>query len=126
MHELSKVEGQLMTLVLDRGDDVQSHFGFSLRGGVEHGVGHFVSSVDVGSIAESQGMKAGDQFLSVDRLPLASATHKEAVALISSRKKVFLYGFLFLYRETVQFFGISLLVLTMFITLSRPVLHSKC
>ena len=97
MHELSKVEGQLMTLVLDRGDDVQSHFGFSLRGGVEHGVGHFVSSVDVGSIAESQGMKAGDQFLSVDRLPLASATHKEAVALISSRKKVlfFLDSFLF-------------------------------
>ena len=33
-------------------------------------------------------MKAGDQFLSVERLPLASATHKEAVALISSRKKV--------------------------------------
>ena len=33
-------------------------------------------------------MKAGDQFLSVERLPLTSATHKEAVALISSRKKV--------------------------------------
>ena len=33
-------------------------------------------------------MKAGDQFLSVERLPLSSATHKEAVALISSRKKV--------------------------------------
>ena len=123
MHELSKVEGQLMTLVLDRGDDGQSHFGFSLRGGVEHGVGHFVSSVDVGSIAESQGMKAGDQFLSVDRLPLASATHKEAVALISSRKKVL---FIWIPFSTVQFFRISLLVLTMFITLSRPVLHSKC
>ena len=36
-------------------------------------------------------MKAGDQFLSVERLPLASATHKEAVALISSRKKVNIY-----------------------------------
>ena len=33
-------------------------------------------------------MKAGDQFLSVERLPLSSATHKEAVALISSRRKV--------------------------------------
>ena len=64
------------------------YFYSSLRGGVEHGVGHFVSSVDSGSVAESQGMKAGDQFLTVDRLPLISATHKEAVALISSRKKV--------------------------------------
>ena len=36
-------------------------------------------------------MKAGDQFLSVERLPLVSATHKEAVALISSRKKVNIY-----------------------------------
>ena len=104
MHELSKVEGQLMTLVLDRGDDVQSHFGFSLRGGVEHGVGHFVSSVDVGSIAESQGMKAGDQFLSVDRLPLASATHKEAVALISSRKKVFFIWIPFSIRKRQYIF----------------------
>ena len=87
MHELSKIEGQLLTLSLDRGD-LQANFGFSLRGGVEHGVGHFVSSVDSGSVAESQGMKAGDQFLTVERLPLASATHKEAVALISSRRKV--------------------------------------
>ena len=54
MHELSKVEGQLLTLSLDRGD-LQANFGFSLRGGVEHGVGHFVSSVDTGSVAESQG-----------------------------------------------------------------------
>ena len=37
-------------------------------------------------------MKAGDQFLSVERLPLSSATHKEAVALISSRKKVNKYS----------------------------------
>ena len=88
MHELSKIEGQLLTLSLDRGD-LQANFGFSLRGGVEHGVGHFVSSVDSGSVAESQGMKAGDQFLTVERLPLTSATHKEAVALISSRRKVY-------------------------------------
>ena len=54
MHELSKIEGQLLTLSLDRGD-LQANFGFSLRGGVEHGVGHFVSSVDSGSVAESQG-----------------------------------------------------------------------
>ena len=65
-------------------------FGFCLRGGVEHGVGHFVSSVDQGSIAESQGIKAGDQILSVEGLPLTTATHKEAVSFIASRNKVLL------------------------------------
>ena len=65
-------------------------FGFCLRGGVEHGVGHFVSSVDLGSIAESQGIKAGDQILSVEGLPLTTATHKEAVSFIASRNKVLL------------------------------------
>ena len=63
-------------------------FGFCLRGGVEHGVGHFVSSVDRGSLAETQGIKAGDQILSVEGLPLTTATHKEAVSFIASRNKV--------------------------------------
>ena len=63
-------------------------YGFCLRGGVEHGVGHFVSSVDQGSIAENQGVKAGDQILSVEGLPLTTATHKEAVSFIASRNKV--------------------------------------
>ena len=63
-------------------------YGFCLRGGVEHGVGHFVSSVDEGSIAEAQGIVAGDQIICVDGLPLMTATHKEAVAFISIRNKV--------------------------------------
>merc|ERR1712051_588389 len=63
-------------------------YGFCLRGGVEHGVGHFVSSVDEGSIAEAQGIVAGDQIICVDGLPLMTATHKEAVAFISIRNKL--------------------------------------
>ena len=55
---------------------------------MEHGVGHFVSSVDEGSIAEAQGIVAGDQIICVDGLPLRTATHKEAVAFISIRNKV--------------------------------------
>ena len=69
-------------------------FGFCLRGGVEHGVGHFVSSVDEGSIAEAQGIVAGDQIICVDGLPLMTATHKEAVAFISIRNKVSSLGIL--------------------------------
>ena len=68
-------------------------YGFCLRGGVEHGVGHFVSSVDEGSIAEAQGIVAGDQIICVDGLPLMTATHKEAVAFISIRNKVCLLEF---------------------------------
>jgi hypothetical protein len=76
----------IKTVLLNR--DQTGSLGFSLRGGVEHGVGHFVSSVDHGSHAELQGLEAGDQLIRVDRLPLATATHKEAVSLISSRWKV--------------------------------------
>ena len=79
----------MKTIMLHREFHSQG-FGFCLRGGVEHGVGHFVSSVDLGSIAESQGIKAGDQILSVEGLPLTTATHKEAVSFIASRNKVLL------------------------------------
>ena len=41
-----------------------------------------------GSIAEAQGIVAGDQIICVDGLPLMTATHKEAVAFISIRNKV--------------------------------------
>lgn len=75
-----------ITVHLER--DQLRGYGFSLRGGAEHGLGHFVSSVDQGSIADSQGIKAGDQFVRIDGLPLENATHNEAVAFISSRKKV--------------------------------------
>ena len=66
----------------------QQGFGFSLRGGVEHGIGHFISSVDTASIAEDVGLEAGDQIMSVDGMPLGTVTHKEAVAFISTRNRV--------------------------------------
>ena len=91
MHEQTK-EGTFVTqtVTLQR-EHHQQGFGFCLRGGVEHGVGHFVSSVDDGSIAEAQGIKAGDQILCVEGLPLTTATHKEAVSFIASRNKVSKY-----------------------------------
>ena len=68
-------------------------------------MGHFVSSVDLGSIAESQGIKAGDQILSVEGLPLTTATHKEAVSFIASRNKVLLIIELFrIYKLNMTIF----------------------
>lgn len=78
---------EIKSIVLQR-QHPQQGYGFCLRGGVEHGVGHFVSSVDEGSFAQAQGIEAGDQIICVDGLPLATATHKEAVAFIATRNKV--------------------------------------
>ena len=36
-------------------------YGFTIRGGIEHGLGHFVSAVERGSEAHLQGLRPGDQ-----------------------------------------------------------------
>jgi len=59
--------------------------GLTIRGGVEHGLGHFVSAVETGSEAERCGVLAGDEILRVDGMALRGATHREAVSLIASR-----------------------------------------
>ena len=56
-----------------------------MRGGIEHGLGHFVSSVEPGTEAHLQGLRPGDQLLKVDSMSLIGATHKEVVNLIMSR-----------------------------------------
>ena len=66
--------------------DETNGLGFTLRGGVEHGLGHFVSAVEQGSVACKQGLKPGDQIVSFAGLSLIGATHKEVVSLISSSK----------------------------------------
>ena len=65
-------------------------FGFSIRGGVEHKIGIYVSEVEVGSEAHLHGLQPGDQITKICGVPLASATHKEAVALILGRTRLVL------------------------------------
>jgi len=59
--------------------------GLTVRGGVEHGLGHYISAVEAGSEADRGGLRAGDEILRVDGMALRGATHREAVSLISSR-----------------------------------------
>ena len=89
--EAPTLEAQLAsttrTVTLQRSEAVIS-LGFSIRGGIEHGLGHFVSSVESESEASRKGLRAGDEVLAVCGLPIHGATHKEVVNFISSRWRV--------------------------------------
>ncbi|KAL2092626.1 hypothetical protein ACEWY4_012424 [Coilia grayii] len=63
--------------------------GFSIRGGSEHGVGIYVSLVEPGSFAEREGLRVGDQILTVNDMVFDRVTHGEAVkpALLQGQGK---------------------------------------
>ena len=54
-------------------------FGFSIRGGSEHGIGLYVSFVDENSISEKQGLLPGDHILLVNGTIFDGLTHGQAV-----------------------------------------------
>ena len=54
-------------------------FGFSIRGGSEHGVGLYISLVDKSSISEKQGLSPGDHVLFVNGAKFDGLTHTQAV-----------------------------------------------
>ena len=63
-------------------------YGFSIRGGVEHRLGIYVSEVETGSEAHLQGLQVGDQILKICGMAVQNATHKEVVSVILSRNKI--------------------------------------
>ncbi|KAK3594599.1 hypothetical protein CHS0354_000392 [Potamilus streckersoni] len=88
-------------LMLLKGEDerkvnVSVHDGQSLgliiRGGREFGLGIYVSGVDPLSVADSAGIKVGDQILDVNGQSFLDITHAEAVRIlkISSRMMIML------------------------------------
>ncbi|KAM9811055.1 whirlin-like [Neosynchiropus ocellatus] len=60
--------------------------GFSIRGGAEHGVGVYVSLVEPGSSAAREGLRVGDQILTVNDLDLDDVTHVQAVQMLKGFK----------------------------------------
>uniref|UniRef100_A0A3B4AQB9 PDZ domain-containing protein n=1 Tax=Periophthalmus magnuspinnatus TaxID=409849 RepID=A0A3B4AQB9_9GOBI len=58
---------------------ISSGLGFSIRGGAEHGVGIYVSLVEPGSFAEREGLRVGDQIVTVNDMMFDGVTHIEAV-----------------------------------------------
>ncbi|XP_059478587.1 whirlin isoform X3 [Neocloeon triangulifer] len=65
-------------------------FGFSIRGGREHGTGFFVSFVEANSEAFFQGLKIGDQIVRINGFSVEYAIHREVLQLIQSSTHLYL------------------------------------
>ena len=52
--------------------------GFSIRGGAEHGIGIYVSYVDISSVAERHGLRPGDHILGVNGVSFQRIPHDQA------------------------------------------------
>ena len=83
---MSAVKNHKITLIKPQ----STGYGFSIRGGIEHKIGIYVSEVEVGSEAHLGGLQPGDQITKICGVPVHAATHKEAVALILNRQKLVL------------------------------------
>eukprot|EP00112_Aurelia_sp_Birch-Aquarium-sp1_P009877 Seg214.2 transcript_id=Seg214.2/GoldUCD/mRNA.D3Y31 product=Whirlin protein_id=Seg214.2/GoldUCD/D3Y31 len=64
--------------------------GFNIRGGCEYGLGIYVSRVDRGSLAESCGIRVGDQVLDANGKSFENILHKDAVEVFKSNNNVIL------------------------------------
>ncbi|CAN8005189.1 unnamed protein product, partial [Ixodes hexagonus] len=56
--------------------------GLTIRGGLEYGLGVFVTGVDPGSAADLAGLQVGDQIVSVNGQELSMATHDDAADIL--------------------------------------------
>lgn len=63
--------------------DLSRGLGLSIRGGAEHGLGIYVSSVDENSVADRHGLLPGDQIVAVNGISFKHITNKEAVKVLS-------------------------------------------
>nr|NP_572290.2 uncharacterized protein Dmel_CG5921, isoform C [Drosophila melanogaster]AAN09159.2 uncharacterized protein Dmel_CG5921, isoform C [Drosophila melanogaster] len=70
------------------GPERGSTYGFTVRGGREHGTGFFVSHVEHGGEAHLKGLRIGDQILRINGFRLDDAVHKEFIQLVAGQDRV--------------------------------------
>ncbi|XP_017064095.1 cell wall protein AWA1 isoform X2 [Drosophila eugracilis] len=70
------------------GPERGSTYGFTVRGGREHGTGFFVSHVEHGGEAQLKGLRIGDQILRINGFRLDDAVHKEFIQLVAGQDRV--------------------------------------
>ena len=58
--------------------------GFSIRGGIEHNLGIYLSHVDSLSLAEKAGLTVGDQIVNVNGIDFRRVSHSSAVLVLKS------------------------------------------
>ncbi|CAH2091923.1 unnamed protein product [Euphydryas editha] len=82
------VERRVRVVRLLRPRKAAPAFGFSLRGGREYATGFFISKVELNSEAHLQGLKVGDQVISVNGYRVDDAVHAELVHYITSQSRL--------------------------------------
>nr|XP_029731010.1 whirlin isoform X7 [Aedes albopictus] len=71
-------------LVIEPGQSL----GLMIRGGVEYGLGIFITGVDKDSVADRAGLMVGDQILEVNNQSFMDVTHDEAVSQFKFHKRM--------------------------------------
>uniref|UniRef100_A0A3Q3IVC7 PDZ domain-containing protein n=1 Tax=Monopterus albus TaxID=43700 RepID=A0A3Q3IVC7_MONAL len=71
--------GRHLLYLPEQPNAIYEGLGFSIRGGSEHGVGIYVSLVEPGSSAEREGLRFGDQIVTVNDMMFNDVTHTDAV-----------------------------------------------
>lgn len=74
--------GAVCNLCISRSNGTS--LGLNIRGGWEHSLGIYVSSVDSGSLAQQCGLVVGDQIISVNNISFEGITHTTAVKVFKS------------------------------------------
>ena len=72
----------IRTVSIRRAPDTS--LGFSIRGGMEHNLGIYISHVDSFSVAEKSGLVMGDQILNVNSISFTNISHVSAVLVLTS------------------------------------------
>ncbi|XP_021361258.1 uncharacterized protein LOC110455442 isoform X2 [Mizuhopecten yessoensis] len=70
--------------------DRHKELGFNIRGGIEYGIGIYISKVDKGSTAERHGVRVGDQILEVNGISFSGISHPNAVEVLRSETHLIL------------------------------------
>lgn len=84
---VSPSTGSLKVISLTR-TSLDQVLGFSLQGGQEQGHHVYVSEVDIGSLAEKQGLSVGDRVIEVNGIDFEHIALSSAISLLSSLKKI--------------------------------------
>ena len=70
---------EILKIFLGQPPIPEDGFGFSIRGGLDYGLGVYVSNVDSDGLAIKQGLKPGDLIMEVNDISFQKIHHEEAV-----------------------------------------------